>query len=73
MPVRFEAEIGNVWDLEDVLREHEGEWPLDLDAVFKMTDLEAPSEGWEAACSSYVEQVDWAERMDGWQMLLDTA
>jgi len=73
IPVRFEAEMAEVWDLEEILRTHQGEWPSEFEDVFPMEDLEEPFEGWDAARNSYVEMVDWTERMDGWDMLMATA
>jgi hypothetical protein len=73
VPVRFDAEMSAVWDLEKVLREHQGEWPNDFDGVFPVRDVEEPVGGWEAAREAYIEWIDPIDRMDGWQMLLDTA
>jgi hypothetical protein len=44
--VRFEAEMSAVWDLEEVLRQHTGEWPRKFDHVFHSRDIEEPEGGW---------------------------
>jgi hypothetical protein len=71
--VRFDAEMQQAWDLEEVLREHEGEWLNEFEHVFTMGDVDEPPEGWSAARRSYTEIVDWTERMDRFDMLMATA
>ncbi|KAF2822273.1 hypothetical protein CC86DRAFT_410645 [Ophiobolus disseminans] len=73
IPVRFEAEMGQPWDLEVILREHRGEWADDFKQGFAIEDLEEPPEGWDAARRAYIEFVDWTERMDGFDLLVETA
>ncbi|KAI4672806.1 uncharacterized protein J4E78_001309 [Alternaria triticimaculans] len=76
---RFDADIGKIWDIDQLLRDQDGDWPEDLDDVFEIRNLEEPAEGWRAA---YEERfgvwkhrdsvrLDWTEYMEGVEMLFE--
>jgi hypothetical protein len=69
IPARFDAEPGELWDIDQVLREHYGDWPDEVREVFRLSDFEGPAGGWEAARKARFERVDWVQRMDGWTVL----
>ena len=66
IPARFEADMGEVWDIEEVLRN----WSDRERNIFALKNFEEPDGGWEAARAGYFEQVGWVERMDGWDLLV---
>ncbi|KAG9194136.1 hypothetical protein G6011_04171 [Alternaria panax] len=45
IPVRFEAEMDEVWDIEKILREHIGDWPREVGEVFRLEDFDEPDGG----------------------------
>jgi len=57
IPARFEADMGEVWDIEEILRNHEGDWPEDARPFFALRRFEEPDGGWEAARAGYFEEV----------------
>jgi hypothetical protein len=71
--VGFEAQMAEPWDLEEVWRNHEGPWRGDFETTFSFEDIEVPDGGWRAAQDAYVEWVDWADRIDEWDLLMATA
>jgi hypothetical protein len=70
IPARFEADMGAIWDIDKILREHEGDWPFHVKRVFSLKDFEEPEEGWEAARARYMEEFMWTDRMDGWDLMV---
>jgi hypothetical protein len=70
IPARFEADMGDIWDIDKILREHEGKWPFHVGIVFALKDFEEPEEGWEAARAKYMEEFLWTDRMDGWDLMV---
>jgi hypothetical protein len=72
IPARFDADMGEVWDIEKVLREDKGDWhwPASVSRAFGLDDFDEPDGGWEAACAEYIEEVEWADRMDGWSAMV---
>jgi hypothetical protein len=56
--VRFEAQMAEPWDLEEVLRNHESLWEKDSKKAFSHEDLEVPNGEREAAQDAYLERVD---------------
>jgi hypothetical protein len=69
IPARFDAKMGKVWDIEKGLKEHEGEWPESANEVFGLRYFDEPDGGWEAARERSSGEVDWADRMEGWELL----
>lgn len=70
IPARFDgAEMGEVWDIEKILREYIGDWPHDISDVFRLQDFDEPDGGWEAARELYKENVSWMDRIEGWRRL----
>ncbi|KAI4669564.1 uncharacterized protein J4E79_001609 [Alternaria viburni] len=64
-------------DIDQLMKEKDGDWPSDLEDVFEIRNLEQPPEGWCAAHEErfgvwehrdYIE-VDWTEYMEGVDML----
>jgi hypothetical protein len=45
IPARFDADMGEVWDIEKILREHEGDWPTSINEVFRLADFDEPDGG----------------------------
>ncbi|KAI4704300.1 hypothetical protein J4E81_001366 [Alternaria sp. BMP 2799] len=77
IPARFDADMGKIWDIDQLMKEKDGDWPSDLEDVFEIRNLEQPPEGWCAAHEErfgvwehrdYIE-VDWTEYMEGVDML----
>ncbi|KAF1849327.1 uncharacterized protein K460DRAFT_89135 [Cucurbitaria berberidis CBS 394.84] len=73
IPARFDAVMGDLWGLEEVLRDHEGNWPVEIRSAFDLMSLEEPAGGWEAARNECLDEIDWLERMDGWDVLISMA
>jgi hypothetical protein len=71
IPARFDADMGEVWDMEEALHKHGGDWPDSIIDVFRPSDFDEPDGGWEAARARYVEEVDWADRTDGWMRMVE--
>ena len=78
IPARFDADMGKIWDIDQLLEDKDGDWPSAMDDVFAIRNLEQPPEGWYAAHEErfgvwehrdYI-QVDWTEYMEGVEMLL---
>ncbi|CAE7033034.1 hypothetical protein PTTW11_05125 [Pyrenophora teres f. teres] len=61
IPARFEADMGEVWDIEEILRDSEGDEPASAREVFALENFEEPVGGWEAARAKYMEQTDWVD------------
>ncbi|KAI4940027.1 uncharacterized protein J4E92_001315 [Alternaria infectoria] len=57
IPARFDAEMGEVWDIEKILSEHVGDWPSKVSDVFRLQDFDEPDGGWHAAREAYKELV----------------
>ncbi|KAI4669565.1 uncharacterized protein J4E79_001610 [Alternaria viburni] len=69
-PARFDgADMGEIWDIEKILREHDGDWPRYVGDVFRLQDFDEPEGGWEAAREVYEENVEWMDRINGWRRL----
>ncbi|KAI4688133.1 uncharacterized protein J4E84_005061 [Alternaria hordeiaustralica] len=79
IPARFDADMGKIWDIDQLLRDQDGDWPEDLDDVFELRNLEEPPEGW---CAAHEERfgvwkhrdsvrLDWTEYMEGVEMLFE--
>jgi hypothetical protein len=64
IPARFDAELGEVWDIQKILREHIGEWPVKVSNVLRLQDFEEPDGGWEAARELYQAGVVEANGVD---------
>ncbi|KAF1945908.1 hypothetical protein EJ02DRAFT_431141 [Clathrospora elynae] len=45
IPARFDADMGELWDIEKVLREHEGDWPRSIGHVVELGDFDEPDGG----------------------------
>ncbi|KAI4672807.1 uncharacterized protein J4E78_001310 [Alternaria triticimaculans] len=69
IPARFDADMGELWDIEKLLRENDGDWPTDVRDVFRLQDFDEPDGGWEAAREVYTEDVAWMDRVNGWRRL----
>jgi hypothetical protein len=72
IPAGFDADMGEVWDIEKVLRENKGDWhwPASVSRAFGLDDFDEPDGGWEKAREGYVEKVEWADRIDGWSVMV---
>ncbi|KAF7450867.1 hypothetical protein PtrSN002B_010000 [Pyrenophora tritici-repentis] len=70
VPARFGADMGEVWNIEEILRDHQGEWPASVSQVFALSNFEEPDGGWEAARAGYFEEVEWLDRMEGWNLMV---
>lgn len=70
IPARFEADMGEVWDIEEILRNHEDDWPFSVRRIFAFRNFEEPDGGWEAARAGYFEEIDWVDRMEGWDLMV---
>ena len=68
---RFDADMGELWDIEKLLRENDGDWPTDVRDVFRLQDFDEPDGGWEAAREVYKENVAWIDRVNGWRRLAE--
>ncbi|KAI4934556.1 hypothetical protein J4E85_002414 [Alternaria conjuncta] len=67
---RFDgADMGEIWDIEKTLREHDGDWPRHVGCVVRLQDFDEPDGGWEAAREVYEENVEWMDRINGWRQL----
>jgi hypothetical protein len=71
--VRFEAQMDEPWDLKEVLRNHKDPWRSSFKTAFPFGDFEVTDGNWTAVQDANQEQVDCADRMDGWDLLLATA
>jgi hypothetical protein len=69
IPARFDAEPGELWDIDQILKEHYEDWPDKVNEIFRLSDFEEPEGGWDAARQARFESVDWVQRMDGWTLL----
>ncbi|KAI4962300.1 hypothetical protein J4E86_001332 [Alternaria arbusti] len=49
IPVTFEADMGEVWDIQELLAQDTADWPVWFEAVLRIRDLEEPQEGWTLA------------------------
>ena len=60
---RFEADMGEVWDMDQLLRKHEGDWPDHISRVFNLHNFEVPNGGWDATRAEYyIETIQVVER-----------
>jgi len=71
-PIRFDANMGEPWDLQEVMSEHECPWLYSIhwEDILDMNKLEEPAQGWDGMAAEYVIKVDWIDRMNGWDALL---
>ena len=70
VPVRFEADMHGLWDIDKILREHPGEWPYAVERRMSFLHFDMPYGGWDAVPSEYVEEFVWTDRMDGWDLMV---
>ncbi|KAH5942084.1 hypothetical protein HBI87_137200 [Parastagonospora nodorum] len=72
IPVSLESEISHeIWDTAKILREHEGPWPTDFAEAVPEHPFNEPAGGWEAARNEHRIEVDYLERFEGWDRLLE--
>ena len=58
IPVRFDVDMEDVWDIDEILSRKGEEWPQKLEELFVLRDFEPPSGGWDAMKREYVEEDD---------------
>jgi hypothetical protein len=52
VPVQFDVEMGEIWDMEEITQERNGDWPEELEDYFPSSILrpEGPSGGQDTKC-----------------------
>ncbi|KAH6883205.1 hypothetical protein BKA58DRAFT_374692 [Alternaria rosae] len=70
VPVRFEADMGELWDIDKILREHSGQWPRTVGGRVAFFHFEMLDGGWEADRAEYMEEVERTDGMDGWDLMV---
>ncbi|KAI4906908.1 hypothetical protein J4E90_010111 [Alternaria incomplexa] len=71
VPVRFEADMHELWDIDKILREHSGRWPCAVENRISFLHFDMPYAGWDAVRSEYMEEFVWTDRLDGWDLMVE--
>ena len=78
IPVTFEANMGEVWNIQELLARHSAVWPLWFGDVLRIRDLEEPQGGWTLAREERFGvwkdrsevNFDWMDQMEGFELLV---
>ncbi|KAI4704302.1 hypothetical protein J4E81_001368 [Alternaria sp. BMP 2799] len=66
VPVRFEAGVPELWDIDEILREQSDQWPYAVDRLRCVTVFHfgvPPDGGWDSVRSEQMEEIEWTDGM----------